>query len=97
MTQITSQAFSGVATQANSALFSRALALINNPALTSLEPMRAGIASGAVTVRLMMPTDALPLTAKAGYISGPNSGQGQILLNPEILERSKRCCGFIFD
>jgi hypothetical protein len=88
MTQISSQAFSAIATQANSALLSRALDLVNNQALASLETMRAGIASGAVTVQVTTAAHGLPPTARAGYVVDPESGQGVLPLSPNILQRS---------
>ena len=72
MTTINSQVFQSIATVANPALLSRATALINNSNLSSLEPMRAGLASGNVTVRVANATDIIPAGAHALYLAGSN-------------------------
>jgi hypothetical protein len=88
MTTISSQVFQSISTVANPALLSRAVALINNSNLSSLEPMRVGLSSGNVTVRVATATDTIPAGAHAFYLAGPNSFTGQIIVKAEFLQRA---------
>lgn len=86
MTIINSQAFQSISTTANPALLSRALQLINNSSLSSLEPMRNGLTSGNVTIRIATAEDKIPVNAHAMYVEGANVGAGQIIVRSEFLQ-----------
>ena len=87
MTNINSQAFKSISSAANPAFLSRAISLINNSSLTSLEPMRAGIASGAVTIRLANSTDKAPPGTHAFYVGNIENKPAEIVIFSEFLQR----------
>lgn len=88
MTVINSQVFQSISAVANPALLSRALTLINNTTLSSLEAMRDSLLSGKVTVRVATATDSIPAGAHAFYLAGPDSTTGQIIVKAEFLQRA---------
>ncbi len=94
MTVINSIVFSGL-TGANPELLRRALALINNQSLTSLEPLRKALASGEMVIRLAATTDAVPADVHATFrdpVRDPQTGAlvkpGTVLVKAEYLTLS---------
>ncbi|MGO4390597.1 hypothetical protein AB4Z46_04490 [Variovorax sp. M-6] len=92
MTTINASVFAGL-TGANPALITRAVALINDQRLTSLESLRQELNHGTWTIRVATPADKL--TDPAVYIDPVRDPvtkaiieRGQILLRPENLTRS---------
>ena len=91
MTSINSNVFSGL-TGAAPALLSRAVALINNSALTSLEPLRQALVDGSTVIRAATAADMVPPGVHATFrdpVRDPQTGAilepGQILVRTEYL------------
>ncbi|PNG55676.1 RHS repeat protein [Variovorax sp. B4] len=91
MTTINSSVFDDIRLHANTALLDRALILINNQSLTTLEDLRVDLAAGNVKIRLMQPSDNMPPQASAIYVRpDPQRPEqpGYLVLRPENLARA---------
>jgi len=95
MTTINSSVFSGLS-GANQALISRAVELINNQSLTSLEPLRQALSSGSLTVRLATAADEVPAGVHATFRDpqiDPQTGavvkQGEVLIRAEYVNTNR--------
>jgi len=88
MTVINSSVFSGL-TGADATLISRAVALINDPRLTSLEPLRQALASGQLVVRFATAADNVPANVQATFRDPVvNSQTGAVLTPGSVLIRA---------
>jgi hypothetical protein len=89
MTSINSNFFSGL-TGAAPTLLSRAVALINNSGLTSLEPLRQDLANGSTVVRAATAADMVPPGVHATFRDPVRDPQTLAILEPgQIIVRTE--------
>ena len=89
MTSITSNVFSGL-TGASPVLLSRAVALINNSGLTSLEPLRHALVDGSTVIRAATADDMVPPGVHATFRDPVRDPETLAILEPgQIIVRTE--------